>query len=113
MQALIGMGANNCKLIVVKPEKRDGYMPDPPMTQSIKEAPKRGLPIEEITVPARESPSREDGRRCKKRVRSDARTKRRLSSRAPFKATERKGGRWNGCAAPRVLAISQRAEQGQ
>ena len=54
--ALIGTGANNCKLIVVKPEKRDGYMPDPPMTQSIKEAPKRGLPIEEITVPARERP---------------------------------------------------------
>jgi hypothetical protein len=47
MQALIGMGANNCKLIVV---------PDPPMTQSIKEAPKCGLPIEEITVPARERP---------------------------------------------------------
>ena len=52
--ALIGTGANNCKLIVVKPEKRDGYMPDPLMTQSIKEAPKHGVPIEEITVPARE-----------------------------------------------------------
>ncbi len=56
MQALISMGANNCKLIVVKPEKRDGYMPDPLMTQSMKEAPKRGVPIEEITVPPRERP---------------------------------------------------------
>jgi len=54
--ALIGTGANNCKLIVVKPEKRDGYMPDPLMTQPIKEAAKHGVPIEEITVPAREWP---------------------------------------------------------
>ena len=41
---------------MVKPEKRDDYMPDPLMTQSIKEAPKHGVPIEEITVPAREGP---------------------------------------------------------
>ena len=54
--ALIGTGANNCKLIVVKPEKRDGYMPDPLITQSFKEAPKHGVPIEGITVPARERP---------------------------------------------------------
>lgn len=38
-----------------------------------------------------------------KRGRSDARTKRRLSSRAPFNATERKAGRRNGCAARAFL----------
>ena len=99
MQALIGMGANNCKLIVVKPEKRDGYMADPLMTQSMKEAPKRGVPIEEITVPPRERPQSCEWSALQKLGRSDARRKRRLRSRVPFKATERKGGRRNGCAA--------------
>ena len=37
----------------------------PLMTQSIKEASKHGVPIEGITVPARERPEREDGWRCK------------------------------------------------
>jgi hypothetical protein len=49
-QALIGMGASNCKLIVVKPVKRGGYQPDRLMTQSIKEAQRRGVPIEEFTI---------------------------------------------------------------
>jgi hypothetical protein len=64
MQAIIGMGANNCKLIVVKPEKRDGYMPDPLMTPSRR---LRSARCRSRRSPCRRArgPSREDGRRCK------------------------------------------------
>jgi hypothetical protein len=42
-EALSGMSGRNCKLIVVKPEKRGGYMPSQVMTNSIKEAKRRGI----------------------------------------------------------------------
>jgi hypothetical protein len=32
------MSGRNCKLIVVKPERRGGYMPSPMMTRALKEA---------------------------------------------------------------------------
>ena len=38
------MSGRNCKLIVLKPERRGGYMPSSVMT---KEAKRRGLPIDE------------------------------------------------------------------
>jgi len=50
--ALAGMSGRNCKLVVVKPEKRGGYMPDPLMSKSIAESQKRCVPIEEVTCPA-------------------------------------------------------------
>jgi hypothetical protein len=37
-EALAGMSGRNCKLIVVKPERRGGYMPSPMMTRALKEA---------------------------------------------------------------------------
>jgi len=37
-EALAGMSGRNCKLIVVKPERRGGYMPSPVMTRALKEA---------------------------------------------------------------------------
>ncbi len=46
-EALAGMSGRNCKLIVVKPEKRGGYMPSPVMTSALKEAKRRGIPIDE------------------------------------------------------------------
>ena len=39
-----------CKLIVVKPAKRKGYMPSPVMLDTVKEAQRRGVPIEEQIV---------------------------------------------------------------
>jgi hypothetical protein len=59
-QALFGMGANNCKLIVVKPEKRGGHMPDPMVSKSIAEAQKRGVPIEVVTCPTRDAVHRRE-----------------------------------------------------
>jgi transcriptional regulator NrdR family protein len=47
------MGASNAKLVVVKPEKRDGYVADKVITEIAKEARKREVPIEQIVVPAR------------------------------------------------------------
>ncbi len=44
------MGATNCKLIVVKPEKSGGYVASPLMNQAVKEARKRGVPIEKHQV---------------------------------------------------------------
>ena len=46
------MGASNCKLIVVKSEKRAGYMPDPLMGKSIAEAQKRGVALERFLADA-------------------------------------------------------------
>ena len=45
-EALAGMSGRNCKLIVVKPERR-GYMPSQVMTSALKEAKRRGIPIDE------------------------------------------------------------------
>jgi hypothetical protein len=44
-QALAGMNGRNCKLIVVNPEKRGGYMPSQVMTSAL-EAKRRGIPID-------------------------------------------------------------------
>jgi LDH2 family malate/lactate/ureidoglycolate dehydrogenase len=41
------MSGRNCKLIVVKPEKRGGYMPSQVMTRARKEAKRRGIQIDE------------------------------------------------------------------
>jgi hypothetical protein len=41
------MSGRNRKLIVVKPEKRGGYMPSQVMTNALKEAKRRGIPIDE------------------------------------------------------------------
>jgi|RhiMethySRZTD1v2_1073278.scaffolds.fasta_scaffold515235_2 hypothetical protein len=46
-EALAGMSGRNCKLIVVKPERRGGYMPSQMMTSALKEAKRRGIPIDE------------------------------------------------------------------
>ncbi len=46
-EALAGMSGRNCKLIVVKPEKRGGYMPSQVMTSALKEAKRRGIQIDE------------------------------------------------------------------
>ena len=46
-EALAGMSARNCKLIVVTPEKRRGYMPSQVMTSALKEAKRCGIPIDE------------------------------------------------------------------
>jgi hypothetical protein len=48
LQALTGMHGRNCKLIVVKPAKRGGYMASQLMTGGIKEAKRRGIPVEEF-----------------------------------------------------------------
>jgi hypothetical protein len=45
-QALAGRNGRNCKLIVVNPEKRGGYMPSQVMTSALKEAKRRGIPID-------------------------------------------------------------------
>jgi hypothetical protein len=49
-QTLTAWGATNCKLIVVQPVKRGGYVASPLMGQAMKEARKRGVPIEEHQV---------------------------------------------------------------
>jgi hypothetical protein len=41
------MSGRNCKLIVVKPERRGGCMRSPGMTSALKEAKRRGIPIDE------------------------------------------------------------------
>jgi hypothetical protein len=59
-EALAGMSGRNCKLIVVKPEKRGGYMPSQVMTSALKEAKRRGIPIvERIHAPQNESGPRQ------------------------------------------------------
>ena len=46
-EALAGMHGRNCKQIVVKPERRGGYMPSQVMISTLKEAKRRGIPIDE------------------------------------------------------------------
>jgi hypothetical protein len=46
-EALAGMSGWNCKLIVIKSERRGGYMPWQVMTSPLKEAKQRGIPIDE------------------------------------------------------------------
>ena len=48
--ALTGMHGRNCKLIVVKPAKRKGYMPCNVMVSTPEEAQRCGAPIEEQIV---------------------------------------------------------------
>ena len=55
-QALIGMHGRNCKVIVVKPQRRQGYVCDPMLTKTVKEAQRRGIPIDERTVAWGERP---------------------------------------------------------
>jgi hypothetical protein len=49
-QSLTAWGATNCKLIVVQRVKRGGYVASPLMGQAMREARKRGVPIEEHQV---------------------------------------------------------------
>ena len=49
-QTLIGMHGRNCKVIVVKPQRRQGYVCDPMLTKTVKGAQRRGIPIDERTV---------------------------------------------------------------
>jgi len=46
-EALAGMHGRNCKQIVVKPERRGGYMPSQVMISAVTEAKRRGIPIDE------------------------------------------------------------------
>jgi hypothetical protein len=46
-EALAGRHGRNCKQIVVKPERRGGYMPSQVMISTLKEAKRRGIPIDE------------------------------------------------------------------
>ena len=44
------MHGRNCKVIVVKPQRRQGYVCDPMLTKTVKGAQRRGIPIDERTV---------------------------------------------------------------
>jgi hypothetical protein len=46
-EPLTGISRRNCKLIVLKPERRGGNMPSPVMASALKEAKRRGIPIDE------------------------------------------------------------------
>jgi hypothetical protein len=46
-EALAGRHGRNCKQIVVKPERRGGYMPSQVMISAVTEAKRRGIPIDE------------------------------------------------------------------
>ena len=46
LEALAGMSRRNCKLIVLKSERRRGYRPSPVMSSALKEAKRRGIPID-------------------------------------------------------------------
>jgi hypothetical protein len=46
-EALAGMSGRNFKLIMVKPQRGGDYMPSPVMTSALKEAKRRGIPIDE------------------------------------------------------------------
>ena len=43
-------------MIVVKPHRRQGYVYDPTLTKTVKEAQRRGIPIDERTVAWGERP---------------------------------------------------------
>ena len=57
--ALTGMHGRNCKVIVVKPERRKGYVPDAVLAKTVNEAMRRGIPIEVCTVAWEERRGRE------------------------------------------------------
>jgi hypothetical protein len=46
-ETLAGMSGPKCKRIVVKPERRGGFMPAPVTTKALKDAKQRSIPIDE------------------------------------------------------------------